>query len=135
MIRLRKEGGDRAPRKRRWMYRAVSGVCAAQVRTRARTEVSKVTFRLVDPLPAQVLSEVDVKRTHAAVLLQVPETQHWHTVNLEKGLKCACMMQLPEEKGYDQWDTVLACSGSGEEAEAGKSAAWLCPHADRQPCC
>lgn len=93
------------------MYRAVSGVSAAQVRTRARTKVSKVAFRLVDPLPAQVLSEVDVKRTHAAVLLQVPETQHWRTVNLEKGLICACMMQLPEGKG--QYQQYLVGHGAG----------------------
>lgn len=120
MVRLRKEGRDRAPRKRHWIYRAVSGVCAAQVRTRARTEVSKVAFRLVDPLPAQVLSEVDVKRTHAAVLLQVPETQQQHTVNLEKGLKCACMMQLPEEKGYDQQYPVGHGAGLLWERRSGR---------------
>lgn len=57
------------------MYRAVSGVCAAEVWTRARTKVSKVAFGLVDPFPAKVLSEVDVQRTHTAVLLEVPETQ------------------------------------------------------------
>lgn len=52
----------------------MSGICAAEIRTRARTKVSKVALRLVDPFPAKVLSEVDVQRTHAAVLLQVPET-------------------------------------------------------------
>lgn len=65
------------------MYRAVSGVCTAEVRTWARTEVCKVAFRLVDPFPAQILSEVNVKRTHAAVLLQVPETQNGHKMNLK----------------------------------------------------
>lgn len=52
----------------------MSGVCAAEVWTRARTKVSKVALGLVDPFPAKVLSEVNVQRTHAAVLLEVPET-------------------------------------------------------------
>jgi len=101
MIRLREEGGVTATSPDRTiygMYRAVSGVCAAEVWTRARTEVSKVALWLVDPLPAKVLSEVDVERTHAAVLLQVPETQHRNAVNLKRGLTCDRVLQLPEQK-------------------------------------
>ena len=100
MIRLREEGGVTATSPDRiiyWIYRAVSGVCTAEVRTRARTKVSKVALRLMDPFPAKVLSEVDVQRTHAAVLLQVPETQYRNTVNLKRGLICDCVMQLPEQ--------------------------------------
>lgn len=105
-IGLREEKGDRATRIICWMYRAVSGVCTAEVRTWARTEVCKVAFRLVDPFPAQVLSEVNVKRTHTAVLLQVPETQNGHEMNLKRDLLCACMKQLPEQKDQDQYCPV-----------------------------
>ena len=49
----------------------MGGVCAAEVRAGARAEVGVVAFGLVDPPPAQVLAEVNIERSHAAVLLVV----------------------------------------------------------------
>lgn len=43
-------------------YIAVLGVCAPQIRTGSRTEVGVIAFGFVDPLPAQILLEVDVER-------------------------------------------------------------------------
>lgn len=101
------------------MYRAVSGVCTAEVWTRARTKVSKVALGLVDPFPAKVLSEVDVQRTHAAVLLQVPETQ------LSKH------SQSKERPYMQQCDTVSWAEGL---IPAVPSATWclLAPSAEEQ---
>lgn len=43
-------------------YIAVLSVCAPQIRTGSCTEVGVVTFRFMDPPPAQILLEVDVER-------------------------------------------------------------------------
>ena len=44
-------------------------VCTPEVRAVASTEVGFVTFGLVDPLPVEVTSEVDVERAQAAALI------------------------------------------------------------------
>lgn len=41
---------------------AVLGVCAPQIWTGSCTEVGVIAFGLMDPLPAQILLEVDVER-------------------------------------------------------------------------
>lgn len=49
----------------------VLGVGAPEIGTSPCAEVSVVAFRLMDPAPAQVLLEVDVERSQAAVILHV----------------------------------------------------------------
>ena len=64
----------------------MGGVCAAEVRAGAGAEVGVVAFGLVDPPPAKVLAEVDVERSHAAVLLVVAagEQEEKHVEKDEK---------------------------------------------------
>lgn len=71
-------------------YRAVRGVGAAEVRARPGAKVGIVTFWLVNPLPSQILPEVDVERPNAAVLLIVsvqkkkrPSVYHFNTCMLD----------------------------------------------------
>lgn len=41
---------------------AVLSICAPQIRTRSCTEVGVITFRFMDPLPAQIIPEIDVEK-------------------------------------------------------------------------
>lgn len=57
-------------------------VGAPEVRTVASTEVGFITFGLVDPLPVEVTSEVDVERAQAAALVRAAGIQHSTHVNI-----------------------------------------------------
>lgn len=47
----------------------MGGVCTAQVRTWTRAEVRIVPFRLMDPPPSQILTEINIEWSHTALLL------------------------------------------------------------------
>lgn len=58
-----------------------------EVRTVARAEVGFVTFGLMDPLPVEVTSEVNVERAQAAALVRATDTQRRNTAHTQEYFK------------------------------------------------
>lgn len=85
-------------------YRAVCCVWAPQVRAGPGTVVSIVTTGLMDPLPVQVTSEVDVEPANTAALLCVSVTRITNS-NLINPLARFCLAPSWSHVRYNKYST------------------------------